>query len=258
MTQRATMLSFGAGVQTTALLVLCAEGAWPLRPDAVVFADTGDEKEATYRYLSEVAEPYAHGYGMEIVTLGPEWRAPQYSPDLETYSLGRHMVPGTFTRWCTARYKVDPLARYRKRVLGATKAKPVEAWIGISLDEARRAKDSIDPTEIKRYPLIELGLSRQDCAAVIERAGLPVPPKSGCWFCPFMRRGQWQQLKREQPELFARALAMERNAKPHAGGRPRYLPLFGSLEAVASQNEMPGFDALIEAEGGCVSGACFV
>lgn len=250
-------LSFGAGVQTTALLVLCATGRWP-RPDVILFADTGNEHAETYRYLEEVSGPYAREHGMEVTALGPDWRTPHYHADLETYCREHRMVPGTLSRWCTVKYKLVPLQHYRRQVLRATAKDPVESWIGISTDEAKRAaKGRNAPGERKRYPLIELGLSRLACEDVIRAAGLAVPPKSGCWFCPFMRQAQWHVLKRESPELFARAMAMERNARGRDGGK-KYLPLFGSLERVAAQDELPGFDEAVGAEAGCVTGSCFV
>lgn len=254
-----TCLSFGAGVQTTALLVLIATGRWP-RPDAILFADTGNEHESTYRYLQEVSGPYARAHGLTVTVLGTDWRTPHYRSDLETYCKQHRMLPGTLSRWCTTTYKRVPLQHYRRRVLKATANNPVESWIGISTDESvRAARGKNDYGEIKRYPLIELGLNRSDCEDVIAAAGLAVPPKSGCWFCPFMKQSLWQQLKREDPERFARALAMERGASPNrTSGKPRYLPIFGSLERIAAQDELPGFDEAAEAEAGCVTGNCFV
>ena len=249
-------LSFGAGVQTTALLVLIAEGKWP-RPDAIVFADTGNEHEETYAYMADVSGPFARQHGLEIVVLGPDWRTGHYRADLETYCQEHRMLPGTWVRWCTDRYKVKPILRYLKRVMGATAESPVESWIGISMDEAKRSVPSTADYQIKRYPLIETGLSREDCEAVIRSAGLAVPPKSGCWFCPFQKQSRWHQLKREQPDLFVRALSMEGNARGRDGGK-KYLPMFGSLERIAAQDSLPGFDEAIEAEAGCVTGACFV
>ncbi len=252
-----TCLSFGAGVQTTAMLVLVAEGRMP-RPDAIAFADTGSEKPETYVYLRDVLLPYAESNGVTIEILGPEWRTKSYAATLEQYCLDHHMIPASFNRWCTAQYKLQALRNFHRRRLSATSAHPVESWIGISTDESRRAIPSIAADEIKRYPLIEFKLDRADCQRITEGAGLPPAPKSGCWFCPFQRRAQWQEMKRERPEQFAGALAMERNASPKKTGGARYLPMFGSLEAVAAQDELPGFDEAIAAEGQCVTGACFV
>ena len=147
--------------------------------------------------------------------------------------------------------------RYLKKVMGASAREPVEGWIGISTNESRRAVISSVDFQTKRYPLIEMGLSRDDCERIIAEAGLPVPPKSGCWFCPFQKQARWHQLKREEPDLFERALFLEGNARGKDGSS-KYLPIFGSLQRVAMQEEIPGFDEAIEAEGGCVAGACHV
>jgi hypothetical protein len=52
-------------------------------------------------------------------------------------------------------------------------------------------------------------MDRQDCINVIQRAGLPVPPKSSCYFCPFHRMSVWQEMRQKQPDLFWKAAALE-------------------------------------------------
>lgn len=64
-------------------------------------------------------------------------------------------------------------------------------------------------------------------------------------------------MKRQEPDRFARALAMEANARGR-NGEAKYLPMFGPLSVVAMQDELPGFDEATEAEEGCVTGNCFV
>lgn len=61
-----------------------------------------------------------------------------------------------------------------------------------------------------RYPLREWGLSRDDCGKIISKAGLPLPPKSACFFCPAMKPWEIDALAKTEPELFALALEMER------------------------------------------------
>lgn len=67
----------------------------------------------------------------------------------------------------------------------------------------------------REHPLIDLRLSRHKCVELIQNAGLPVPPKSSCFFCPFTRRAEWIEMKRKKPELFEQAVEIERviNAK---------------------------------------------
>ncbi|MBV5330383.1 MAG: hypothetical protein JZU65_22585, partial [Chlorobium sp.] len=60
-----------------------------------------------------------------------------------------------------------------------------------------------------RWLLIEHGIDREGCVKLISDAGLIVPPKSGCWFCPFQRKGQWTRLRREHPELYCKAQKLE-------------------------------------------------
>ena len=49
------VLSFGGGVQTTAMAILMAQGK--ITCDEVVFADTGAEKPETYWYMESYSEP---------------------------------------------------------------------------------------------------------------------------------------------------------------------------------------------------------
>lgn len=61
-----------------------------------------------------------------------------------------------------------------------------------------------------RYPLREWGFDRAACGKIIVDAGLPLPPKSSCFFCPAMRDIEIAQLAREEPDLYKLALEMER------------------------------------------------
>lgn len=61
-----------------------------------------------------------------------------------------------------------------------------------------------------RYPLREWGFDRATCGKIIQEAGLPLPPKSACSFCPAMRREEIEELAKEEPKLYLLALEMER------------------------------------------------
>lgn len=83
--------------------------------------------------------------------------------------------------------------------------------VGFDAGESWRAKDYSSKRYVVRYPLIEWGWDREECVAAIERAGITVPRKSSCWFCPEMEEWEILDLQDEHPELLERALAMERN-----------------------------------------------
>jgi hypothetical protein len=63
------------------------------------------------------------------------------------------------------------------------------------------------------YPLIDWGYSRQRCKQIITDAGLPVPVKSACFFCPASKKHEIGWLQEHHPELLERALEIERNAQ---------------------------------------------
>jgi hypothetical protein len=60
-----------------------------------------------------------------------------------------------------------------------------------------------------KFPLIDLRMTRQDCINIIQKARLPVPPKSSCWFCPFHPLARWQEMRINDPELFHKSCELE-------------------------------------------------
>ena len=85
----------------------------------------------------------------------------------------------------------------------------VELWLGISTDEAIRMKPSRDRWIQNRYPLIETGMSRQDCLAWWEaRYDRPLE-RAACIACPYQSRQRWVETKRRWPDLFAEAVDID-------------------------------------------------
>jgi hypothetical protein len=158
-------------------------------------------------------------------------------------------------RACTRDYKVRPIS-LETRARGATTKDPAVVGLGISLDEYQRMNVSRISWQTFEYPLIDLRLTRDSCEEIIRRAGLPVPPKSACWFCPFLRSSRWREMKERQPNLFMNAVVFENdiNAKQARNGKPPvYLTRFGkSLDRVFDHDQsMMDFD-----EDTCDSGMC--
>ena len=58
-------------------------------------------------------------------------------------------------------------------------------------------------------------MDRAACERSIRDAGLPVPPKSSCWFCPASKKDEIIWLAQHHPRLMERALAIEANAQPN-------------------------------------------
>ena len=107
------------------------------------------------------------------------------------------------------------------------------------------------------YPLLTLNMNRKDCYRVIEEAGLPTPPKSSCFFCPFHSKETWRRLKIERRDLFDKSVYLEEkiNEKRDAAGKSRmWLTRYGKpLDMVVDDQLTFDFDGPED----CDSGYCF-
>jgi hypothetical protein len=259
-------ISYGGGVQSTALLVLAARGEIDFR--TFLFANVGDDSEnpATLTYVREVAVPYAARAGLEIQELMRHRRDGSTEtlmdrlnrPNSRSIPIPVRMANGApGRRNCTADFKIKVIGRWL-REHGATAQKPASVGIGISLDEIHRANRRHRAAyEQIEYPLLDLGLRREDCAKIITDADLPVPPKSSCFFCPFQTVGSWRQQRLEDPELFAKSVRLEKviNERRRLLGRDEvFLSRYGRPldEAFA----MPDSQVVDDGLAACDSGWC--
>jgi len=279
MTLRA--ISYGGGVQSTALLVLAAQNkidksmGGPV--NVALFGNTGDDSEhpKTLKYVREVAIPWAKENGIEVIELLTKKNGEETTifQEITKPNSKRMLIPVygdinmPLQRSCTVDFKIKTVGRWLK-ANGATKKDPAQVAIGISVDEIQRAGRGKEEFAQQRvYPLLDLGLDRIACMKVIKDAGLPVPPKSSCYFCPFHRPLVWQELRRDEPELFNQAQQLEdhMNARQKAAGRnPVYLTKFQTRlsDAITSAgdtlfNIMDNGEIDPNDEHGCDSGHCF-
>ncbi|MGU3661059.1 hypothetical protein [Methylobacterium fujisawaense] len=101
---------------------------------------------------------------------------------------------GIGRRQCTSHYKIEPIQRKVRELLGygprdAVPAGAVEQWIGISQDEVIRATPSKVRYVTKRFPLLEKRMRRGDCLNWLDRNGYPRPPQVVLRRLPAPRRG---------------------------------------------------------------------
>lgn len=260
------VLAYGGGVQSTALLVMAAKG--DIHVDAALFCNVGDDSEHpdSLRYVREVAVPFGEKHGIPVHILDRVRR----DGNRETL-WGRLMKEGSRslpipvrmsngapgTRSCTADFKIKVMAKWLK-AHGASAANPATVIIGISWDEAHRAdRRQVAPHEVIEYPLVERTLSRLDCQRIIADAGLEVPGKSSCFFCPFHCHSAWTNLKRKTPELFQKAVHLEDTLNARRGELGKdsvYLTRFAKrLDEVVDDSQLDLFDV----EDSCPSGHCW-
>jgi hypothetical protein len=207
------VLSLGAGVQSTTLALMAANGELDSVPDYAVFADTGDEPKAVYRHLDwlEGKLPF------------PVRRAQRRSSSMSAALMEGDesaRIPafigggGMKTRQCTRDWKIRVIRREIRALLGAsarTRLPPsvVESWIGISTDEIERLTPSGCTFVHNRHPLVEARMSRHDCERWLTERQYPIPPKSACRYCPYTDNARWRDMRDNAPEDFAGACEID-------------------------------------------------
>ena len=234
------ILSLGAGVQSTTLLMLAAQGELPPL-DAAIFADTGWEPQNVYRHLERLDQEVAQPAGIPLYrvsagnirddALDPEHRF----ASMPLFVRNTDGTRGMARRQCTAEYKVRPIKEQVRRLLGAKdkangrpgnppKGSHVTQWIGISTDEVHRAKDS-DVAYIQHtFPLLDIGWSRQHCLDYLADSGWSSTPKSACIGCPFHHDSQWRDIRDNDPVSWDDAVDFDRairngSARANANGK---------------------------------------
>jgi Phosphoadenosine phosphosulfate reductase family len=195
------VLSYGGGVNSVALMVMLVKAGRPL--DEVVFADTGAEVPETYAYL-DVTKEFLNGSGVAFTALPPAGR----HGGLYETAWHRRVIPSAVWRWSTRDFKVGPLHRHYRQLY-----ERVVQYLGIAYDEVERMRPSGRDTIENVYPLVDERVTRERCVEIIREAGLPIPVKSGCFFCPFNNLDRWAWLCEEHPDLFDRAVALEERSK---------------------------------------------
>ena len=219
------IISYGGGVQSTAMIVLAIQKRIDF--DFAVFSNVGDDSETpgTLEYINNIFRPYCEKNGFEVRETRKTGRDGTQSLSLlekhkeDIARNGSTPLPvkmigngsgGIANRTCTVAWKAKPITKYIKSVIGKNPEEPALLAIGISTDELHRANNKHDNKWEKRvFPLLELGLSRGDCEQIIRDAGLPVPPKSACWFCPFNSATTWSEIRRDDPARFEATAMLE-------------------------------------------------
>lgn len=225
-----TILSLGAGVQSTTLLLMAAARELP-GLDCCVFADTGWEPPEVYRHLTWLEK---QGVTVHRVARG-DLRADalrssvrgvldqgERGAALPLYTANPDGSTGILRRQCTKEYKLWPIQAKVRELLGlkprerVAKGTKVEMWLGISIDEASRMKPSQLPYITHRYPLIEREMSRTDCKRWLTDHGYTVPMRSACIGCPFRSDREWRGVMSD-PKTRADAVEFDEGIR-HKGG----------------------------------------
>jgi len=224
------VVACGMGTDSIAMLVEMYRRG--IRPDLILWADTGSEHEHTYRYINILQAWLA------AVDFPPLCIVRRVCPQAGHRSLFEQLwntmqLPSpAFHRnhSCSIEWKLKPQRNYQSQLdwlgddhrtaigfcageedrRGATTNAIAEA-VGFSADESDRrsyAADHDDGYETF-YPLMTWLMTRKDCVAAIAAAGLPQPGKSACFFCPMSRHCELIEMRSSEPGNLAASLDLE-------------------------------------------------
>jgi hypothetical protein len=205
---RTQVFSYGGGVQSVAVCALIIQGRLP-KPDYIVISDTGYEKGTTWEYMDNVTSPALAKVGLKIDRI----KRTEYSKYdvVSTSNTGRYdVLPPVYIRrtglvsklpgHCSGEWKRNSIRRW----LREQGVRACDLWLGISLDEKKRVRESTVQWVRNVYPLIsaatpnfkgaELNLTRADCLSVVHDMGWPTPPRSSCYICPNMTNAEWKDI----------------------------------------------------------------
>ncbi len=145
------------------------------------------------------------------------------------YVLNKDGKSGMMRRQCTGEYKIKPIKKKTREILGypypmrVPRSVFIEQWVGISTDEFHRAKDADVKYMRNCHPLIDMGWSRGDCVRYLTSLGLADTPKSSCLGCPFHGNAQWRHIRDTSPDEWRDVVEFDDairkgNARANAGG----------------------------------------
>jgi hypothetical protein len=274
------IFSYGGGTQSMAVLVAQARGLLAYPYDYFIFADVGhdSENQETQDYLRDIAIPFARQHDIPLLLIQKTRRSGETESLLEYALRTKRSIPipmrmsngAPGNRTCTQDFKIKVVDKWvrQRHYTHAT------VGLGFSLDERRRAhgkpthfvdrygKSKIGFWKRFEFPLIDLRLNRSQAIQLVLDAGLPEPPKSACWFCPFTSRSEWIERKRNDPDLVQKAALLEAvmNRKRGSIGRDKaYIHpqragrMFPLSEAIGDQMSL--FEE--SCNDSCDSGYCF-
>jgi hypothetical protein len=126
------------------------------------------------------------------------------------------------TKKCSLKYKQYPIAKFVRslKLIG----KKYISIIGYDISEKDRAEKAMESNKKSNggvfkgfdidfcFPLIDWKMGRDQCVELSKTVGF-CTAKSSCYYCPAMRKNEVLKLKREYPDLFQKAIALEDHSK---------------------------------------------
>lgn len=175
----------------------------------ITYSNPGSEHPDNKRFLADCERWFGH----PITVL----KSGKYATTWDVWE-GERFIAGVQGAPCTGLLKRAPTYEFQQSgdvlIFGYTAEEKARA-------ESFRRQNFEQPFET---PLIEAGLSKADCLAMIDRAGIEIPAmyrlgyrNNNCIGCPKGGMGYWNKIRRDFPEIFDRMAALQRHLGPGSG-----------------------------------------
>lgn len=189
------IVALSGGHDSSILSVLLKER----EPDRVynyVCTPTGDELPEMFAHWRRMAELL----GKRIV--------PIMGGTLKSVIRDQKMLPNFRARFCTRIIKIEPYHTLLKELSAIA---PVVSYVGLRYDEPGRAGGvySDIPGIEMRFPLREWKMGEDEVQAALHERGIVCPNRTDCARCYHQRLGEWFELWKNHPDLYADAEADE-------------------------------------------------
>jgi hypothetical protein len=206
MSRYVCQFSCGAASAVATRLIL---NEFPNEDVQIVNAFIKEEHEDNRRFLADCEK----WFGREVLVLRDE----KFGASTDEVWKRKRFMKGLHGAPCSMELKRKLLARI---------ALPGDINVmGYTAEELDRLTDIQEhyPELIFKSPLIERGLGKDDCLAMIERAGIKLPEpyllgfdNSNCIGCPKGGQAYWQNIRHHYPERFVQIQGIQEEIGPGA------------------------------------------
>jgi 3'-phosphoadenosine 5'-phosphosulfate sulfotransferase (PAPS reductase)/FAD synthetase len=184
-------ISFSGGVESTTMCILYGNNA------TAIWADTGAEHSYMYDRIEKVENDIKKihpNFSIVKVKGNCKYKNENYD-NLERLIVAQKYMPSGQARFCTRIFKIEPIDNY------LSKQGECELMIGLNADEenSREGNWGLKENVKYTYPLIEDGLTREDCEDILNKYNLhPQMPvymsRGGCRMCFFKSEKEYRAM----------------------------------------------------------------
>jgi len=207
---------------------------------SIVYCDTGGEHKSNKKFLKDVER----WLGRKVIILKNE----KYTDHFDVFEKTKYLA-GVYGARCTIELKKKLREDFQRH-------DDIHIF-GFDVGERNRMqklKDNFPELNLE-FNLIEKGLSKSDCLALLERQGIELPTMyklgyghNNCIGCPKGQSGYWNKIRVDFPDIFDRMSKIERKLnvainKSYAGDGERKRVFLDELDSnVGRIDEEPVID----------------